>query len=90
MADKDTVSNGNEEQSYACLSDQTLCELCINLDSRIFPNKTARLEKKKVKAEMKKRNISFIGHKIIGVFHRDTAAGIITIETCPSKDVKTF
>ncbi len=89
MTDKDTTSNGNEERTHAHLSDILLCELCMDLDSKLFPNKAARVEKKKVKDEMKKRNITFVRHKIIGVFHRDTAAGIITIETCPSKEVIT-
>ncbi len=75
MTDKDTIP-----RIYGHLSDQMLCEMCVSLDSKYFPNKAARLEKKNVKAEMKERNITFVGHKLLGVFHRNTAGGIIRIE----------
>lgn len=91
MTDKGAITEGTRKEIvYGCLSDQTLCEMHISLASKVFPNKTARLEKKNVKVEMEKRNITFIGHKITGVFHKDTGGEITRIEACPSKNVATF
>lgn len=81
MTNKDTISNGNyKERIYGHLSDQILCELCMSLDSKCFPNKAARLEKKNVKAEMKERNIVFVDFKMLGVFHKNTGGEITKIE----------